>query len=84
MYAGRAYECWWAAWRPPSSAWGAFVRPAIHPIVKKNIFVILSFLRKKQQKHEECFYSTLAAEHEEWWWVKLASENRFNLFSIAH
>jgi len=31
----------------------------------KNIFVILCFLRKKQQKHEEHFYKTLAAQQVE-------------------
>jgi len=51
----------------------------------KNYFVILSFLRKKQQKHEEFFYGTLTAKPgERRRKVKLTDENSLTKCSASH
>jgi len=61
------YVCWTrirmlvGAWRPSWSAWVAFLRPEYTPYY--NYFRILSFLRKKQQKHEQKFEIELTAKH---------------------
>jgi len=54
MYAGRAYECWWAAWRPPKSAWGAFVRPE-YQHQKKLIQKYFAFYVKSNKNMKNIF-----------------------------